>query len=118
MNDLMKKTAVRIMIVLVTLTVTATATSYAQFFRDGENDNTPTDVIEMYGNDGTTFDSPEGDYDNGGFFRSNASNPGNRPGASDGIGQTAPLRDGLPILIACFATLVIVKIIKNKRKKN
>ena len=54
----------------------------------------------------------------GGFFRnSSAGGPGDRPGSGDGIGQEAPLVDGLAFLIACCGILIVVKTVREKQKK-
>ncbi|MCL1934626.1 MAG: hypothetical protein FWF53_12535 [Candidatus Azobacteroides sp.] len=48
--------------------------------------------------------------DHGGFFRdSSADNPGERPGNGGGIGQEAPVGDGLLVLTVCCVGLLIVK---------
>jgi uncharacterized OsmC-like protein len=55
--------------------------------------------------------------DYGGFFRSSsADSHGGRPGNGGGIGQEAPLKDGLYALAGCCILLVIVKTVKEKRK--
>ena len=96
----------------------ATSTSYAQFFRDqSDNDNSSGNSGAVYNsNAGSSVTETNDDY--GGFFRSsNADSPGGRPGNGDAIGQEAPLKDGLPVLVGCCLLLMVVKTIKENKKK-
>ena len=98
----------------------ATSISYAQFFRDKpDNDNSSGSNSAVHdSNTGRTVVVTETNDEYGGFFRSsNADSPGGRPGNGDAIGQEAPLKDGLPVLIGCCILLVVVKTIKDKKKK-
>ena len=89
------------------MTFTASSvTTYAQFFKDKESSS-------------ATTSSRNFDTDNGaGFFRNSNSGPGGRPGDGEGIGQEAPLGDGLNALVACCVLFGFVKIYNDKRKKN
>ena len=93
-------------------TVTATI-SYAGFFRESSDVNTgketPDNCGGFFKKDNNCFSSGTSD-NRGGFFRdSSADNPGERPGNGGGIGQEAPIGDGLLVLTVCCAGLVIVK---------
>jgi len=87
----------------------ATAPSNAQFFRD------QSDSESSYSS-GSNY-SGESSDDYGGFFRSsNSTDPGGRPGGGEGIGQEAPIRDGIPVIIACCIALALLKIFDGKNK--
>jgi len=97
----------------------ATSISYAQFFREhSDNDNSSGSNSAVHdSNAGKTVTETNDDY-GGGFFRSsNADTPGGRPGNGDAIGQEAPLKDGLPVLIGCCLLLVVIKSVNDRRKK-
>jgi len=120
--------------ILITITIflfTATVTGYAQLFMDNDiTDNTGTTDGSSYsggeysnGGDysytGSEYSSGDSDED-AGFFRTppeDDNKPGGRPDSGGGIGQEAPLDDGLSILIVCCVILVIVKVLKNKWNK-
>ena len=90
----------------------STTPNYAQFFKgQPETDN--------YSSNSNSENSGEATYeDYSGFFRnSSAVGPGDRPGSGDGIGQEAPLVDGLAFLIACCGILIVVKTVREKQKK-
>ena len=99
----------KILITIIIFMFTSTVTGYAQFFKDNDRRET------------TTNSSDESGYSSGnseggaGFFKTPpARKPGGRPETGDGIGQQAPLEDGLSVLIVCGVILVIVKVSKNR----
>ena len=110
----------KILITIILFLFTATVTSYVGFFRESSDaDNSE----ETSGNHGGFFKSDDRYFssetsdDHYGFFRdSSADNPGSRPDSGGGIGQEAPVGDGLFTLIACCAGLVIVKFFNGRRK--
>ena len=64
------------------------------------------------------FQETVSEENTGGFFRnSTAGGPGDRPVSGEGIGQEAPLVDGLAFLIACCGVLIILKTFREKQKK-
>jgi len=110
----MKKMFVTITILLFTSTVI----SYAGIFKEQADDNSSNNT--GFFNDSNSSNIEEASYeDYGGFFRSSsADNPGGRPGNGGGIGQEAPIRDGLPVIVAYCVVLALVKTFKEKRKKD
>jgi hypothetical protein len=98
----------------------ATSISYAQFFREQSDDDNSSSGSNSAVYDSKTGNSgSENNDDNGGFFRSSsADNPGGRPGNGGGIGQEAPIKDGLHVLIGCCLVLAVVKSVNEKRKIN
>jgi len=97
--------------ILIFLSI-ATTTSYAQIFKDKMPDNKRTTGI--YDN---TPKNIESDKNYLGFFRNNSpAGPGDRPGSGEGIGQ-APIKDGILLLVAYSALLVVVKVIVRKFKR-
>jgi len=109
----MKKILVTILIFLFT----ATAIGYAGIFKGQSEDNSSDNNSVSY--DSSVSNSEEiSNEDYGGFFRSSsADDPGGRPGNGGGIGQEAPLSDGLPVLISCCVLLGLLKTFNEKRKK-
>jgi len=106
--------------ILVTITIvlfTSTAIGYAGIFKEQSDDISSNNTgVFSNSNNSTTEETTSEDY--GGFFRSSsADDPGGRPGNGGGIGQEAPLGDGLPVIVACCVILVLVKTFKEKRKK-
>jgi len=99
----------KILITILVYLFTATTTSYAQFFRDRETNNNGT-TENAYGSSGS------GD-NYGGFFRTEADNPENRPGDGGGIGQDAPVKEGLHVLIGFCLIFGVVKVVNENRKK-
>ena len=106
----MKKIVITMMIILFTVT----ETGYAQFFKNQETET---------GSISGQKDSPSSNSDdisgNSGFFRAgDATDPGNRPGSGEGIGQEseAPIKDGLGVLVTCSVIFVCVKIFKKKKE--
>ena len=79
-----------------------TSVSSGGFFKNKDNYSSG----ETFGNEG-------------GFFRNStkADGPGGRPDSGDGIGQEAPIKDGLYVLLACCFVLGSVKFFVEKRKK-
>ena len=89
----------------------ATATSYAGFFTNQPETN------DSYSSS-NNYSGGEANEGNSGFFRSSsADNPGGRPGNGDGIGQDAPVGDGIPVVLACCIALVLLKFFDGKKKK-
>jgi len=80
-----------------------TSVSSGGFFKSNDNYSSG----ETFGNEG-------------GFFRNSteANGPGGRPGSGDGIGQEAPIGDGLFVLTICCTCLIIAKLFYARRKIN
>jgi len=109
----MKKVIYTIIIILFTMT----EISNAQFFRSQDNDNSgsSTGITNVFGNSSR---NSEDDNSSSGFFRSpDSGSLDDRPGNGDGIGQEAPLGDGLPVFIICCSVLGVVKLVQMKKKK-
>ena len=105
MNYKMKKIIITILIIIFTA---SPVTTYAQFFKDKE----PSAAR-------TSSSSYDTDYSNAGFFRNpNNNGPGDRPGDGEGIGQEAPLGDGINAIITCCVIFGFVKIYNEKRRKD
>lgn len=101
----MKKVLITILIFLLT----ATATSYAGIFNQSE-------TKQSNSNPSNSGEETTDNY--GGFFRSSsADNPGGRPDDGGGIGQQAPVGNGLYPLVICSLFFGIVKLSSDKRKK-
>ena len=98
---------------------TSTVTSYAQFFRENETSNNRDRNSSGIMNRNTPSSSSS-DLDNsyGGFFRNSPGGPGDRPGSGEGIGQEAPVEDGILVLVSCCIFLGAVKIHNAKRRKS
>jgi hypothetical protein len=110
---MMKKIVIAIMICLFT----STMASYADFFRnETSNEGSSGQSGSLFGNSsnqpGETSDSS-----GGGLFRSSNNFPGDRPGSTEGIGQEAPLRDGIWVLVAGCVVLVAAKTVIRRIKK-
>ena len=106
----------KIFITLFIFLFTATAISYAGIY------STPSSSSESSGSGGGGFYSNQsnnsgGDSGAGALFRSSTNDPGGRPGGGDGIGQEAPLGNGLRTLIICAFIYGVVKISSRKGRK-
>lgn len=104
----MKKTVATIMIILFT----AIGTGYAQIYKSQETKPGTTSGLK---------DSPASHSDdvsgNSEFFRAgDATGPGDRPGNGGGIGQEAPLKDGLHVILVCSLIFGIVKLSYGKKE--
>ena len=97
--------------------LTATMTSYAGIYRDNTPDNSGSSGYgALFGNSNSS--NPGGDSDSGGLFRSSNVDPGDRPGNGDGIGQQAPIGNGVRTLAVCCLIYGIVKLSSKKRNNN
>jgi len=104
----MKKILITVMIFLFTAT---TVTTYAQIFKEQDSSSYTT----VSGNSSSTY---EVDDNQGGFFRSSTADPpGDRPGNGEGIGQQAPIGEGLQILVAFCMFFGGIKYYSRNRKK-
>jgi len=105
----------KILITIIIFMFTATVTGYAQFFKDNNTNRKEATTVSSSFSESrySSSNSEEGD-DGAGFFKASTDGPGGRPGTGGGVGQSAPLDDGLSILIVCCVILVIVRILKNK----
>ena len=102
-----KKNMKKIIFTIAIILLFASTAGYAQFFKDPETENEKSIIT----------DNLIKDNEYGGFFRAPAESPGTtRPDRDGGIGVTAPLGDGLNILIVCSAFFGLVTFYKNKRK--
>ena len=86
--------------------ITATLTGYAQFFNNQDTGSNTTEQSNKTTDNSETF---------GGFFRSDAPSPGDRPGNGEGIGQDMIIQDGLHLLIACGVMFSLFKFYKQKK---
>ena len=103
----------KIFYIFILLFFISTTPNYAQFFK-GQSE---TDNYSSNSNSRNSGEAASEDY--GGFFRnSSADGPGDRPGSGEGIGQEAPLKDGLHVLIGCCLLFVVIKSVNDRRKKN
>jgi len=113
-------------IIILIFLFAATEASFAgsdQGSDDGRA-NTAGATVGFFKDNSSSTRSTAGESSGGadGFFRATtAADPpspdgGDRPG-SGGIGQEAPLGDGMIVLICCGFVLIIMKIFKAKRKK-
>ena len=108
----MKNVLMTIILLFITITI-----GYAGIFKEWPD--------EFSGNYGANYDSNSSyseeitnDY-YGGFFRSStADNPGGRPDSGDGIGQEAPIGNGLPVIVVCCLFLVVVKFHREIKKRD
>ena len=106
----------KILSTIIIFCLIATSTSYAQFFNGKSGNGESSENTAIYDNAINSGNETNEDY--GGFFRSsNADTPGGRPGNGDAIGQEAPLKDGLPVLVGCCLLLIVIKSVKDRRKK-
>ena len=107
----MKKIFTTIIIVLFT----STCISYAGIYRDSATNSEGSSGYGIFyvSNTGNSEENSCA----GGLFRSSESDPGDRPGSGDGIGQEAPLGDMLYFLSICCSIYVIVKFSSRKRDK-
>ena len=94
--------------------VTMMGTGYAQMFK---NQDTETETT-LGSNDSPSSNSDDVSGSSGFFRAGDATDPGNRPGNGEGIGQESetPLKDGLSVLVACSVIFVFVKVFKKKQK--
>ena len=109
----MKKVVV---IIIMAFLFTVTVTSYAEVHSQTDKGGTSGALYGNKGGKSNETGSPNG----GGLFRSPEDDFGERPGGGgdDGaIGQDSPVRDGLPVLIACCLGLIFVKVIQKKKKE-
>ena len=112
MNKIINTKMKKILIIIIVFLFTTTVTSYAGFFTESSNLGAGEEIFDNYygffKSDNNYFSSgTSNDYY--GFFRDSSSDPGGRPGNGGGIGQGAPIGDGLLVLTVCCAGLVIVK---------
>jgi hypothetical protein len=110
MNMNMKK----VLIPIVVFLFTATVTSYAEIIKNQviNSEKNISQYEVSYGNSSIYIGEDSG-FDI--LFRVPAENRGGRPIKGEGNGNEAPLKDGLPVLMACCTTLLIVKVIKQRR---
>jgi len=111
----MKKVLATILIFMVGEIITG----YAQIYNKQEPENET--AIEQNGyaiyNEASFLDSSNKNADTGGIFRDTpATSPGNRPINGGGIGQEAPLGNGLHVLIACSIIYGVIVFFKMKSK--
>jgi hypothetical protein len=104
-------------ITVVILLLTTTAINYAGIYKQSENESSDySNAGSLYKNNTKSGESVSDD-NGGGLFRAPANNPVGRPGNGGGIGQEAPIHDGLHILTTCCVILIVFKIMKMKKKK-
>jgi len=104
----------KIIITIIIFLFIATLTSNAQLFKNREpvNNELATGLTNNSSRGSDVEDNSVGLFRNGG----SAPEPGDRPGNGGGIGQEAPLGDGMTVLIASCIIFGIIKIY-NRRKK-
>ena len=100
------------MIAVIIFWFSATGIIEAETYKKLEQDNTTGKAGALYNNN-INLPEKEVSEDYSAFFRNSiADNPGERPGNGEGIGQEgeeAPLKDGLPVLLACCFAMIVVK---------
>ena len=109
----------KVLITIIVFLFTSIATSYAGIFQRQSEDNSSDRVGSFYDSTVNYSEETVNREDSGGFFRSSsADNPGGRPDNGGGIGQeSAPIHDGLPVLITCCIVFGFVKTFKEKTEK-
>jgi len=119
MNKQIKK---NLIITLIFLFTTAAVNHASVFEKEKMDGSKLPDTGSLYGNSsGNSIKSSDsvGDSEEsfgGGLFRSDH-NPGSRPGIGEGIGEEAPIGNGLHVLVILSVLLGIVKIFRNKSNK-
>jgi len=108
----MKNVLMTIILLFITITI-----GYAGIFKEWPD--------EFSGNNGANYDSNSSyseettnEYYSGFFRSSTADNPGGRPDSGDGIGQEAPIGNGLPVLVACCLITAVVKYSQRNKKRD
>jgi len=106
---------------LITITIlifTATITGYSQFFKENYASNTRTADGNSYNASKHSSENAEEIKEHGGFFKAPApGGPGDRPETGGGIGQEAPLGDGLTALVVCSVFFGLFKWKQSIRRK-
>jgi len=121
----MKKNLVAVLIFLYMFAVSVTG--YAQLYKtkSTEEKNPTTEQnstvgniseIGIYGHPDTSTSLSE-NANSGGIFRADATGPGGRPDVGEGIGEEAPLKDGINVLVLCSIAFVVVKVTKEIGKR-
>jgi len=110
----MKKTLVSILIFMFTATVSVCAQIYNNQEPGNNNSAGQNGYYSTY-SDVTLTNSNE-NAGSSGLFKDTATGPGGRPVNGEGIGQEAPLGNGLNVLIACSVIYGIVLFFKMKSK--
>ena len=104
----MKKTFIAILISIVV----ATVTGHAQIFQNQETTSENTTGLFSDPSDNTEV------YDNSlGLFTSETPDPGSRPAKGEGVGQEAPLGNGLNIFIVWSILFALIISWKPKKVK-
>ena len=106
----------RIFNIIMIFLLTATISSYAGIYRDkttskGES----SEYGALYRN---APSSSEGDSSAGSLFRSSNNDLDDRPGNGTGIGQEAPIGNGIRTLAICCLIYGIIKLSSRKGHKN
>jgi len=100
------------MIAVIIFWFSVSTVGRAETYRKLEKDETSGKAGALYNNN-INLPDKEVSEDYSAFFRNSiADNPGERPGNGEGIGQEgeeAPLKDGLPVLLACCFAMIVVK---------
>jgi hypothetical protein len=107
----MKKIIVTIMVFLLS----ATVISYAGIFgnQTTSNDEYSSQSGALYDNS-TKYSREDSGF--GALFSGPSDDPGDRPDNGDGIGQEAPISDGVRTLAICCFIYSIIKVCSNTRK--
>ena len=113
----MKRELKKIVLSTMILLLAATVISFASGNNYKEKPSDNNGGFFQADNDYSSDETPESTIDQTGGFFSDGGDPGNRPGEGDGIGQNAPLQDGLHVLLTCCAAFVLVKFANDKHKK-
>jgi hypothetical protein len=109
----MKKT----LIVFVVLLFSVVEISYAGIYTSQTNqEKTFSPYNSLYGPPAGNTIIPSDT--SSGLFKAPENGFGGRPGNGEGIGQEAPIDDGLAILLVCCGVLVIIRAYIRKREKN
>jgi hypothetical protein len=106
----------KIIILTAIFIISATSAGYAGIFRDQQENASSRNTSMQHENNAGSSGGTSSD-DSGGFFRnSGPGDPGDRPGDGGGIGQDAPVSDGLGVLMAYCMIFCCGKIFASKRK--
>jgi len=97
---------------------TATVTGYTQIYGRQGTENTVTTGIYNDLSDNSANNDGESSRSSGGLYRDDTQGPGTRPKPGEGIGQEAPIKDGLGVLVACSILFGIVEVVLHKNANN
>lgn len=107
-------------IILIFLFSKATVSNAAGFFSDERSDGYYSTGSIYNGQRISYRESESSNNYSGGFFRDSNEEEdieNGRPGTGGGVGQDAPIGNGLYVLLSCCAAFALVKTVGMKRRK-